>query len=89
MAESTSDALREIADMIDGLRDVCEITSRNELMAMVGRLRILAEREHPLTEDTLHLYDEGECDRCGSRLVFRGRNPSVLVCPLGCQETGP
>lgn len=88
MAETSGEALREIADMIDGLRDACAITARSELTAMVDRLRILAEREHPLTEN----YDEetvGECDHCGSRLVFRGRNPSVLTCPLGCQETGP
>ena len=78
MAETVGETLREIADMIDGLQDVCVITSRAELTALVGRLRVLAERERPL-----HL---GGCDSCGSRLVFRGRQPR---CPLGCHEVGP
>lgn len=79
MPDNTRQALREISVMLDNLKDICSLQSRNELSRMCVRLRHLALREMPLS------YSEeiGNCDRCGSRLVYRGRNPSVLVCPLG------
>ena len=74
MAETSG----EVADMLDGLRDAVIIQSRPELGRMAQRLRVLA---------TANWEGEvGKCDRCGSRLVLRGRNPSVLTCPLECEE---
>ena len=83
MAETTGDALREIADMVDGIKEVCRIESRNELQAIRNRLRHLAQQEQTLSQDVLRIV--GRCDRCGSQLVWRGRNPSSLQCPLGCE----
>lgn len=79
MAETSGEALREVADALDGLKDAVVITSRVELGRMAQRLRVLATAERHV----------GDCDSCGSKLVFRGRNPSVLTCPLGCHEVGP
>jgi len=89
MVDSTGDALREIADMVDGLKEVCRLESRNELEAIRNRLRHLAQHEQTLSQDVLRVMgddEEGVCDRCGSRLVWRGRNPSSLRCPLGCAD---
>lgn len=97
MAETSGEALREVADMLDGLKDAVIIQSREELGRMAQRLRVLATAERHLDEGTARLYvdwegepgEVGHCDACGSKLVFRGRNPSVLTCPLDCDTTGP
>ncbi|KKN88152.1 hypothetical protein LCGC14_0252240 [marine sediment metagenome] len=87
MAETSGEALREVADALDGLRDAVISQSREELGRMAQRLRALATAERHLDEGWEG--EVGDCDHCGSKLVFRGRNPSVLTCPLGCDETGP
>ncbi len=94
MADNSQEALLDIANMVDIIKDACMVDSRNELEAIRNRLRHLAKLEHDLDTGSRRLHiawdDEvGDCDQCGSKLVWRGRNPSTLVCPLGCEETGP
>jgi hypothetical protein len=95
MRKTTGDALRDLADAMDRLKNVIIITARNEIMAMMGRLRIMAihEDDRPAQEDVepsedFGIENVGKCDACGSRLVWRGRNPMVLRCPLECDSTG-
>ena len=92
MYKSTGEALRDLADALDDLKNDVIITARMELMGMMARLRILAIKEDtrtPRHPEDFSTTNVGTCDACGSRLVWRGRNPSVLRCPLECPETGP
>lgn len=80
--KTTGDVMRDVADSLENLKNVVIITARNEILKMMARLRMLAIRE-----DARNIEKVGTCDACGSRLVWRGRNPSTLRCPLECDSS--
>ncbi len=91
MSKTTGDALRDVIEAIDALKDEVVLATRNDLLRMMTKLTYMALDEDTRPKGTNVVkphnppgwYRDQRCDSCGSKLIFVR---STWTCPIGCEE---